>query len=59
MDKGQEGDVGFVIASKYPAKPFELLKEAFNQMALLVGMPIYRPRITDIALWRNCISGIL
>ena len=28
-------------------------------MPLSVGMPIYRPGITDIALWRDCIGGLL
>ena len=59
MDERQEGDVEFVIASKYPAKPFEFLKETFNQMALLVGIPIYQPWIADIALRRNRIDSIL
>ena len=30
QDKGKERGVEFVIASKYPAKPFELLKEIFK-----------------------------
>ena len=59
MDERQEGDVEFVIASKYPAKPFEFLEETFNQMALLVGVLVYRPRVVDVALWRDCISSIL
>ena len=59
MNKRQERDIEFVIASKYPAKPFELLKEAFNQMTLFVGIPIYRPWIADIALGRNRIDCIL
>ena len=41
VNEGQEGSVVFVIASKYPAKPFELLEKAFNQMALLVGVPVH------------------
>ena len=59
MDKCQELDVEFIIACKYSAKPFELLKKAFNQMALLVGVPVYRPRVVDVALWRDRISSIL
>ena len=59
MNEGQERSIEFVIASKYPAEPFEFLKEAFNQMALLVGIPIYRPWIADIALGWNCIGSIL
>ena len=59
MDKRQERAVEFVIASKYPAKPLEFLKETFNQMALLVGIAIYCPRIADIALGWNCIGSIL
>ena len=59
MDKCQKGNVEFVIASKDPAKPFEFLKEAFNQMTLLIGIPIYRPWIADIALGRNRIDSVL
>ena len=40
VDESQERSVEFVIARKYPAKPFELLEEAFNQMALLE--PVHR-----------------
>ena len=49
----------FIIAGENPAKPLELLEKALNQMPLSVGMPIYRPGITDIALWRDCIGGLL
>ena len=59
MNERQEGDIEFVIASKYPAKPFEFLKETFNHMALLVGIPIYRPWIAVIALGWNRIRSIL
>ena len=59
MDKCQKGNVEFVIASKDPTKPFEFLKETFHQMALLVGIPIYRPWIADIALRWDRIGSIL
>ena len=59
MDERQERDVEFIIAHKYLAKPFELLKESFNHMALLIGMPVHMPRIIDIDLRRNCIDSIL
>ena len=59
VDKGQEGSVKFVIARKNPAKPFELLEEAFNQVTLLVDVPVYRPRVVDVALRRNRIGSIL
>ena len=52
MDKRQERGIKLVIASKYPAKPVELLKEAFNQMARLVGVPVYKPWIVNIAFRR-------
>ena len=59
MDEGQERGIELVVASKYPAKPFELLKEAFNQMAFLVGVPVHKPRIVDVAFRRNRIDCIL
>lgn len=40
-DEGQERGIEFIIAGEYPAKPFELLKEAFDQMVLFVSVPIY------------------
>ena len=58
MDERQERDIAFVIACKYPAKPLELLKEAFNQMAFLVGVPVHRPRIVDVAFRWNRIDSI-
>ena len=39
MNERQERGIEFVIACKYPAKPFEFLKEAFYQMPFLVGVP--------------------
>ena len=59
MDERQERGIEFVVASKYPTKPFELLKETFNQMALLISIPIYQPWIADIALRWNRIGSIL
>ena len=59
QDKGKEGGVEFVVACKNSAKPFELLKETFNQMPLLVGVPVYGPRVVDIVLWRDRIGGVL
>ena len=59
MDERQKRGIEFVIACKNPAKPLELLKEAFYQMTLLVGIPIYWPWIADIALGWNRIGSIL
>ena len=59
MNERQERGIEFVIASKYPAKPFELLKEAFYQMPFLVGVPVHRPGVVDVALWRNRTGSIL
>ena len=59
VDESQERGVEFVIASEHPAKPLELLKEAFNQVPFFVGIPINQPRIGNIALGRNRIGGFL
>ena len=59
MDERQERGIEFVIACKNPAEPFEFLKEALNQMALLVGVPVHRPWVVDAALRWNRIGGIL
>ena len=59
IDERQKRSIKFVIACKYPAKPFELLKEAFNQMAFFVGVPVHRPRNVDVAFRRNRIDCIL
>ena len=59
VDKRQERSIKFVIARKYPAKPFELLEEAFNQMALPVSMPVHRPRVVNVVSRRNRIGSIL
>ena len=59
MDERQERGIEFVVASKYPTKPFELLKETFNQMAFFVGVPVHKPRIVDVAFRWNCIDSIL
>ena len=59
MYEGQERGIELVVASKYPAKPFEFLKEAFNQMAFLVGVPVHKPRIVDVAFRWNRIDSIL
>ena len=59
MDEGQERDIKFVIACKYLAKPLEFLKEAFNQMAFFVSVPVHKPQIVDVAFRRNRIDSIL
>ena len=58
-DKGKERRVELVVAGKDPAKPFDFLKETFNQMALLIGMPIHRPRDVAVALWRDRVGSVL
>ena len=59
MDERQERDIAFVIAYKYPEKSLELLKEAFNQMALFVSVPVHRLRIVDVDLRWNRIGSVL
>ena len=58
-NKGEEGRIQLVVASKNSAEPFEFLEEALYQMALFVDMPIYWPWVLYIALWRGRISGIM
>ena len=59
VDERQKRSVKLVIASEYSTKPLEFLKEALNEMALLVGIPIYRPWIVDITLRWDRINSIL
>ena len=59
VNESPKRSVEFVIAGRYLMKPLEFLKEALNQMAILVGIPTYRPWIADIALWRDRIGSIL
>ena len=51
--------VQFVISGGNPAKPFELWEEAFNQLTFLIQAPVHRPRIRNIALWRDRIASSL
>ena len=57
--EGKKRRVKLVIAGKYSTKPLEFLEEALDEMALLVGILIYRLWIADIVLGRNRIDGIL
>lgn len=59
VNKGEKRDIQFVIPCGNPAKPFELLEEALNQMAFFIQPPIYRPWIRNIALRRDHIAGAL
>ena len=59
VNKGKKRSIQLVIPCGNPAKPFELLEEALNQMALFIQPPIYRPRLRNIALWRDHIAGAL
>ena len=59
VNKSQERIVKFVIAHKNSAEPFELLEETFHQMAFLVGVPVHRSGIVDIAFRRNRIGSIM
>ena len=40
VNKGEKGSIQLVIPCGNPAKPFELLEEALNQMALFIQPPI-------------------
>ena len=59
VNKSEERSIQLVIPCGDPAKPFELLEEALNQMALFIEPPIYRPWIRNIALRRDHIGGAL
>lgn len=59
QDECEERIIQFIIPSKDPAKPFDFLKEALNQTALLVGVVIHRPRFGDIVLRRYGIARLL
>ena len=58
-DKSKESSVELIISSKYPTEPLELLEEALNRMALLIGVIINRPGVGFIAFGRDCIARFM
>ena len=59
MNKRQEGDSQLVIAGGNPAKNFELIEKALDQMPLFVGMEITGPRIGAVLPWWDGVAGLL
>ena len=57
--KCKERVIQLVIASKYPAKPFDLLKETLDQMSFPVGVVIHWPRFRGVVLRRYGIARLL
>ena len=49
MDKRKKGHGELVIASSDPAKNFEFIEEALDQVALLISVEITKPRLDHIA----------
>ena len=49
MDKRKKGHGELVIASGDPAKNFEFIEEALDQVALLISVEITKPRLDHIA----------
>ena len=57
MHKGQEGSSRLVISGGNSAKPLDFLEKTLHQMALFIQMPVNRPGIGNVALWRDHIAG--
>ena len=57
IHKGQEGSIRLVISGGDSAKPLDFLEKTLHQMALLIQVPVNRPRIGNVALRRDHIIG--
>ena len=55
MDKRKKGHGELVIASSDPAKNFEFIEEALDQVAFLISVEITEPRLDHIAFGWDCI----
>lgn len=55
--EGQERGIALVISGGNSSKPLDFLEETLDQMALLVQMPVYWPRLGNVALWRDRVAG--
>ena len=54
---GQEESIRLIIYGGDPAKPLDFLGKTLRQMVLLIQVPVNRPRIGNVVLRRDHITG--